>query len=794
MRKTFKVAAIALAATAMLVGCGKDTGEVKVVGPYMTGEKAKTTYNALLTYNLSSLNNAVTAHSEDGQHIANFVDGLLENDNYGRLSKALAETVEVNDAFTEFKFTIKDDIKWMKSDGTQYSANIDGEMVPQVVTAEDFITTLKHNLDYSDSAFWSDTYYLPAMFLQGGWEYWAYTFIQYRLSIGKFRDYYGYYFGDDASLETLANPTPDEVAHNVWCYAYLYGGVMAEEVPTGDDLSAISNFERVGAKVDTQGRLVFSLNSSMPYFTSVLTYSCFLPMNEHFVEEVGYANFGTTKDYYLYNGAYRLSKWNEGEIEYVANPEFWDADQVHAKTVHYTLVSGDIGYDYTRSKFEAGDIDGFTVSQNDTVGWAKYVAGDDESGSLEDPANDDAYARFVEGVDSSFVMLFNMERDESTSAAKQASNLTDEEIVNANRAIKLDAVREILFKGIDLNIYNERYGTSKVYQEQYQIHTYTPRNFAVDSANDKDYVDYVYEAYADKMGITDEEAAAKLRPGQIAGNNATYAELSPIRDQVEMEVAAYNATAFEGKVGNISLPIKVEYLGLSFDDDNLAKDTKWIESANERMNGCTINTSHVTNELPACSGEGFPLIQIVNNTGAGDSEVYSDMGSSGFYNMYIMGWGPDYADPLTYLNTFVTGGDMSGYTNTAEEVGTFSATSATALTQSTLLGEYDEMVETAKAINDDIAQRYAGFAEAEVELIFDAHLIKPLYNLGQGWRVTVTKTIAYEKPTATYGLSENKLKGMWVMKETVGSAKRIEMKAYYDNQKANLDPNYTIYS
>lgn len=793
MRKTFKVAALALVATAMLVGCGKSDGTVKVTGPYLTGEKAKTSYNALLTYNLSSLNNAVTAHSEDGQHIANFVDGLLENDEFGRLSKALAETVEVNDAFTEFKFTIKDDIKWMKSDGTQYSANIDGALVPQVVTAEDFITTLKHNLDYSDANFFSDTYYLPGMFLQGGWEYWAYTYIQYRLSRSAFRDYYGYYMEGDETLQTLTAPTPDEVAHNVWMYAYLYGGIMADEVPTGDDLAAIANFERVGAQVDSQGRLVFSLNSSMPYFASVLTYSCFLPINEHFVDEVGYANFGTTKDNYLYNGAYRLTSWNEGEIEYEKNDEYWDAADVHVDDVHYTLISGDIGYDYTRSKFEAGDIDGFTVSQNDTVGWAKYVLGDDESGTLEEPASDDAYSRFVEGVDSSFVMMFNMERDESTSAEDQASDLTDAEIANANRAIKLDAVREILFKGIDFTIYNQRYGTSQVYQEQYQIHTYTPRNFAIDSANDKDYVDYVYEAYAEKYGITVAEATAKLRPGQIAGNNATADELDPIRTQVLAEVAAYNSTAFEGKVADIELPIKVEYLGLSFDDDNLQNDTEWIESANERINGCTINTDHVTTDLPLCGDSAFPTIEIVNNTGATDSEVYSDMGSSGFYNMYIMGWGPDYADPLTYLNTFVTGGDMSGYSNTAEEVGTFSAASG-ALTQSTLLGEFDALVEEAKLINDDVAQRYAKFAEAEVELIFDANLIRPLYNLGQGWRVTVTKTIAYQKPTATYGLSENKLKGMWVMVETVGSAKRIEMKAQYDELKAGLDSNYSIYA
>ncbi len=768
MRKTFKVAALALVATAMLVGCGKEPGTVKVTGPYLTGETAKTSYKALLTYNLSTLNNAITGHSEDGQHIANFVDGLLENDEFGRLSKALAESIDVNAGFTQFTFTIKEDVPWLKSDGTQYSANVSGTLVPQFVTAEDFITTFKHAMDYSDPGLWSDTYYLPAMFLQGGWEYWGATYATYLYPAN--------------GLEA----TPERIA------GFLIRNGFSSDV-TAADIPDVLAFKRVGAEVLEDGRLQLSLADSMPYFASVLTYSCFLPMNEKFVEEIGYANFGSNKDNFLYNGAYRLTSWNEGEIEYVKNPEYWDADKVHVENVHYTLVSGDIGYDYTRTKFENDEIDGFTVSQNDTVGWGKYVLGEDESGTLENPFSDDVYSRFVEGVDSSFVMMLNMNRDEETSAVDQSSNLTDDEIINTNRAIKLDGVREILFKGLNLNVYNERYGTSQVFQEQYQIHTYTPRNFAIDSANDMDYIDYVYEQYSEKYGGTVAEAEAKLRPGQIAGNNATYAEMAPIRTQVLAEIAAYNAANLAGYEEDIATPVKVEYLGLSFDDDNLAKDTKWIEDANERINGCAINAGHVTASLPACAGGVFPTIQIVNNTGAGDSEVYSDMGSAGFYNMYIMGWGPDYADPLTYLNTLVTGGDMSSYTNTGEEVVTFSATGST-LTQSTLLGRYDALVAEGVLINDDIAQRYAKFAEAEVELVFETNLIRPLYNLGQGWRVTVTKTIAYQKPTATYGLSENKLKGMWVMKETVGAEKRLEMKSYYDNLKANLDPNYSIYA
>jgi len=784
MRKTTKVATLLLAATAMLLACTPTDSTLKVTGDYLTGAKAKDTYNAFLNYNINTLNNAISGHSEDGQHIANFVDGLVENDEFGRLKLALATKAEVNSSSSEFTFTIKEGVPWLKSDGTQYSANIDGTLVPQFVTAQDFLTTLQHNLDYSDVNLWSDTYYLPAMFLTGGWEYWAYTYIQYRLSVGKFRDYYDYYFGEDATLQTLTNPTPEQLAQNAWCYAGLYGNVWADEIPTGDDVADIAGFRRVGAEV-VDGKLKFTLNSSMPYFTSVLTYSCFLPMNAHFVDEVGYANFGLTKEDFLYNGAFILNTWNESTVKYTKNTQYFDAAKVHINTVTYTVLSGDLGYDFTRTKYENNEIDGFTVSQYDSIGWSKYVAGTDGTGTLESPASDDAYARFVEGVDSAYVMMINMERT-TEPAEDQNSNLNDLDIVNANKAVKLDAVRSILLNGMDMSIYNKRYGTTQVYQEQMQINTYTPRNFCLDSANNKDYVDYVYEAYAEKFGITVEEAAAKLEPGQIAGTNASVATVASIRTQLLKEVSAFNAA---NPTDAISYPIKVEYLGLNFDTDELGYDTAWVEAANERINGVTINADHVTASLPLAAS--YPYVEIVNNTGAADAATYQAMGSAGYYNMYVMGWGPDYADPLTYLNTFVTGGDMSGYTNTGEAITTYSATGTT-LTSRTMLEHYDELVAEGKAITDDIAQRYSKFAEAEVELIYEQHLIRPLYNRGQGWRVTVTRTIAYEKPTATYGLSENKLKGMWVLEATVGAAARIACKAIYENKKANLDPNYTI--
>lgn len=71
------------------------------------------------------------------QHIANFVDALLEHDRYGILRPALAESWKVNDDFTVWTFDIRQGTKWVTADLETYAE----------VKAQDWVDAMKYMLD-----------------------------------------------------------------------------------------------------------------------------------------------------------------------------------------------------------------------------------------------------------------------------------------------------------------------------------------------------------------------------------------------------------------------------------------------------------------------------------------------------------------------------------------------------------------------------------------------------------------------------------------------------------------------
>ena len=81
----------------------------------------------------------------DNEHTSNFVDGLLEHDQYGNLVGALAESYEANDDSTVFTFKIREGATWVTDEGEEYAD----------VTAHDFVAGLRHAAEFQ-----SQTLYL----------------------------------------------------------------------------------------------------------------------------------------------------------------------------------------------------------------------------------------------------------------------------------------------------------------------------------------------------------------------------------------------------------------------------------------------------------------------------------------------------------------------------------------------------------------------------------------------------------------------------------------------------------
>ncbi|MGL4335593.1 MAG: ABC transporter substrate-binding protein, partial [Turicibacter sp.] len=88
----------------------------------------------------------------DTLHLANFVDGLLEHDEYGQLIGALATSWECNEDATVWTFKLRENVNWYTDDGVEYAK----------VRANDFVAGLQHAADFQ-----SQTLYLVQSLIAG---------------------------------------------------------------------------------------------------------------------------------------------------------------------------------------------------------------------------------------------------------------------------------------------------------------------------------------------------------------------------------------------------------------------------------------------------------------------------------------------------------------------------------------------------------------------------------------------------------------------------------------------------
>ena len=95
------------------------------------------TYSMIDNFDVTTLDYVYNNKSSNGDYTSNFIEGLLTQDSHGTLIPGMATEWSANDDASEWTFTIRDDAVWSTSSGEEYDA----------VTAEDFVTGLKHAAD-----------------------------------------------------------------------------------------------------------------------------------------------------------------------------------------------------------------------------------------------------------------------------------------------------------------------------------------------------------------------------------------------------------------------------------------------------------------------------------------------------------------------------------------------------------------------------------------------------------------------------------------------------------------------
>ena len=815
-----------IAVCAMLVGCGGSKTFNIEGAPYslLNGKVAKKRYETLASVGIGKLNYMETSAAQNAEHFANFVDGLLTHNDFGTLELNLAESARQEQDYKEFIFKIRDDenLVWVTSKGKPYKYG--GKV--QKVTAADFVFGAKLINTFGVK---SDTGYLMRDFIKGAAEYYVYTQLMEGISDGTYTA--SEYDTDQKKFKFIYK----EIKAN---YPNVYNAQYNPDTGgtplTAADIPNIANGSRLGVKVEGENSVRYSLLNSAMYFPTLLTYSTYLPVNENFYNEKK-SSFGTASpDSILYCGPYILSKHDETNIEYKKNPYYAKRQdvinnrykQAFVDTVHFS-IKADIESGDPRIQFESGNIDGFSLSPNDSVGWDKYVLGEDKSGSIENPASGLVNSRWLDTISNCYGSNLVLERTKNAKSAKSyysKGNLAS--VANTERALRIQEVRQMLMATIDYRTYYERYSNGDmddILGVQRLVHTYVPRKFVMDD-NGNEYVEEYYaQALSDFRGITKEQAQEALQPGQYETRQLDWfdtvedyngnehevgSERAQIKALVDNAVAAineYNASPLAGTYGTVSFPVNIEYYSMwDADQETKTYDNEFINEMNRRYNNWE------DNHKPAADYSDCTVFRMVPTDGVTKNNYEDVSGSTaGEYAAYDFsvvqwGWGADYGDPLTYMNTYTYGGDWSsvfayvGFKAGSDKVAMNIRhnPNTDALEAVELLEEYTNLVNEGKEQTLNLTNRYSKFAEAEVKLIEELAIYLPQVNYGQGWSLSISHSAGYEMPTSNYGLSNDRMTGMYVLKDTLTSEERKVIRAEQEAAKeawVSTHDAYNIY-
>ena len=435
---------------------------------------------------------------------------------------------------------------------------------------------------------------------------------------------------------------------------YLVQGIIvnATEYLAGD----VTDFAEVGVKAVDEYTLEYKLVQPTTFFMTMLGYGVFAPMSRTFYESKGGQfgsaydsaaesyTYGKTPDDIAYCGPYCITSFTEkNTIVFSANASYWDAENVNIKTITWLFNDGtDTQKSYNDAK--AGVIDGAGLNSS-TVTIAK---------------NDglyDTYA-YVSSTDATAFMSFvNVNRAAYANAAdtaKVVSTLTEEQQVRANAALRNDHFRRAVAFSIDRGAYNaQSVGEDLKYASI--INSYTPGTFVAlkedvtVAINGVDttfkagtYYGAIMQAQVDadgvKMMVWDPNGDDGI--GSSAGFDGWY--------NVDNAVEEMNAAIAE--LAAIGIEVTAE--------NPIVLEMPYYSGSETRT-----NRSNVYKQSLESAFGGKVVLNLVAAEVSSDwyyAGYYTDFGYEANYHLYdVSGWGPDYGDPQTYLDTFLP--DYAGY-------------------------------------------------------------------------------------------------------------------------------------
>ncbi len=434
---------------------------------------------------------------------------------------------------------------------------------------------------------------------------------------------------------------------------YLVQGIIvnASEYIAGD----VTDFAEVGVKAVDDYTLEYTLCQKTPYFMTMLGYGVFAPMSrEYYVSQGGQFGadfdnsveeytYGKTPDNIAYCGPYLVSNATaENTIVFKANPAYWNAENINIQTLTWLYNDGEDA----------------TKAYNDTMAGVLDGAGLNAS-SVEAAKTDGVFdtLAYISATDAtSFMAFYNVNRlafaninDGSVATAK-----TEDECVRATAALRNEHFRRAVSFATDRATYN-----AQTVGEELKLtsmrNSYTPGTFVTleeDVTIDINGTATKFEAgtfYGEIMQaqIDADDVTMKVwdpkADGGIGSSNDFDGWYNPTAAAEELAAAIEELAAIGIEV-SAENPIVIDLPYFS-----------GSEAYGNRANAYKQSIEKVLDKAVIVN-----LTECVDSAAWYYAGYYTNYGNEGNYDVYdVSGWGPDYGDPATYLDTFLP--DYAGY-------------------------------------------------------------------------------------------------------------------------------------
>lgn len=417
-----------------------------------------------------------------------------------------------------------------------------------------------------------------------------------------------------------------------------------------------TDFGDVGVKAVDDHTVQYTLETPASYFMTMLGYGAFAPMSRSYYESKGGKfgaefdpsadsyTYGTTKDNIAYCGPYLVTNATEKNIiKFEANPSYWNKDNINIKVQNWLFNDGS---DATKAYNDmvAGTIDGCGLNSS-----ALEIAKND--------GNFDAYHYISSCNATTYSMFININRSAMANFNDETVAVSPQSADDALRT-KLASVNEHFRRAICFSVDRASYNAQSVGEELKLTslrNSYTPGKFV--------FLDEDVTVMVNGKSTTFKAGTyyGEIMQAQIDADGVKIKAWDPT-----LEEGSGSSDAFDGwyNVDNAREELKTAIDELKASGVEISKD-KPIYLDLPYFSGSTTytNRANVIKQSVEAALEGCVIVNLIECKELVHwyyAAYYPPTGGDCNFNLNdLSGWGPDYGDPKTYLDTFLP--DGSGY-------------------------------------------------------------------------------------------------------------------------------------